>query len=622
MNGYRRWKRFGFGVTLAAAMFAARSGSAQFLEFEDAEFFRPTTDAGDFIQVYDSDWIPPGKFTLGAYGDYARNPLEIQFEDSEDRFSKVVEQLGTIQAIGAIGVLDRFSLGVRVPGYILQTEDSILGSDGGTEAEFGDVSLNGTITLLSRQQTGGVGLAIVPEVTFPTGNRRAFAGTGKFGYGGFLVLDGAPTDDLRFGLNLGGFVRDEFGGGPLEDEGDAFNDQFRAGGAVAFDMGDTATAIVEAVAAADTNSPFDQDFKTPVDVLGALRFHLGPIDLTVGGGAGVTRGQGSPDFRVFLGVTPPKPPTDEVGPGVNDLGQSRKTFAVKDNDRDGRPSPGDAIEYRILMVNSGSATIENVTVTDAIPAQTRYVRGTIKIDGQPMTDGAGDDNAELVEGPSITFRLPQIEAAPGRNEIPLSFEVEIDREIRQLTTIVNQAYAEAEGIPNFPLPPTEVTVFPSIRDTERVVVTPDRIELTEDIHFEFDKAVIQRESFSILQELAGVLQQYPQLRIRVEGNTDSVGTESYNQKLSELRALAVRDFLVGAGISKDRLEHAGRGENNPIASNDTPTGRAKNRRTEFLVLNPDALGDKTIERKTEDTDLAPESEPGWLKRGERHPDGQ
>jgi uncharacterized repeat protein (TIGR01451 family) len=352
-----------------------------------------------------------------------------------------------------------------------------------------------------------------------------------------------------------------------------------------------------------------------------MRVNLGPVDLTAGGGGGLTIGQGSPDFRLFVGVTTPKPSYEKV-PAGGDLSQSAKTYNVIDRDSDGRTSPGDLLEYRINIVNSGEGEATNVVVVDPIPDRTRFVPGSLKIDGRPATDAVDGDPAEFDAGPParVGFSVPVLPAPPAKNDAVASFQVEIDSNITEITTIVNQAMASAAGIPQFPLPPTTTSVFPAIAEHEHVIVGPEKLELTEEIHFEFDKAIIQRESWPILKELADVLKTYPDLRVRIEGHTDSVGSDSYNQRLSERRALAVRDFLVGLGISKERLEWAGYGESKPIASNDTAVGRAKNRRTEFPVLNPEALQNRVISPQRYQQDLAPQSEPEWLKQ--KGPEGR
>jgi len=92
-----------------------------------------------------------------------------------------------------------------------------------------------------------------------------------------------------------------------------------------------------------------------------------------------------------------------------------------------------------------------------------------------------------------------------------------------------------------------------------------------------------------LAKVSGIVLAYPSLHLQVEGHTDSVGTDEYNQQLSEKRAGAVRDYLVQQGISADSIEARGFGKTDPIASNQTPEGRQQNRRVE-MVISGDAIG--------------------------------
>lgn len=114
-------------------------------------------------------------------------------------------------------------------------------------------------------------------------------------------------------------------------------------------------------------------------------------------------------------------------------------------------------------------------------------------------------------------------------------------------------------------------------------VTGKRI-IISGIHFEFDKAIIKERSKSILDKVAGILKEHSQMRVRIEGHTDSKGSDEYNDRLSEERARAVRDYLIGAGIEKERLVAIGRGAKEPIADNSTEESRARNRRIEFVIL--------------------------------------
>jgi outer membrane protein OmpA-like peptidoglycan-associated protein len=107
----------------------------------------------------------------------------------------------------------------------------------------------------------------------------------------------------------------------------------------------------------------------------------------------------------------------------------------------------------------------------------------------------------------------------------------------------------------------------------------------EGVHFEFDKATLTPEAMAILDKAASLLATQEKVVVEVAGHTDSVGTEEYNQKLSERRAIAVKDYLESKGINATRLTAMGYGELQPVASNDTDAGRAQNRRVELIVLD-------------------------------------
>ncbi len=97
-----------------------------------------------------------------------------------------------------------------------------------------------------------------------------------------------------------------------------------------------------------------------------------------------------------------------------------------------------------------------------------------------------------------------------------------------------------------------------------------------------------------LAKVSGIVLAYPSLHLAVEGHTDSIGSDEYNQNLSEQRAEAVRDYFVLQGISANSIEARGLGKTEPIASNDTPEGRQQNRRVE-LILSGDAIGNAIID---------------------------
>lgn len=104
------------------------------------------------------------------------------------------------------------------------------------------------------------------------------------------------------------------------------------------------------------------------------------------------------------------------------------------------------------------------------------------------------------------------------------------------------------------------------------------------IMFEFDKAEILPQSSQILDEITDAMMIIPNLRLEIQGHTDNMGTQEYNLNLSNNRAKAVFDGLVSRGIETRRLRWRGFGMNRPIAPNDTEENKAKNRRTEFVII--------------------------------------
>ncbi len=105
------------------------------------------------------------------------------------------------------------------------------------------------------------------------------------------------------------------------------------------------------------------------------------------------------------------------------------------------------------------------------------------------------------------------------------------------------------------------------------------------LKFEFDKADLRPEDKELLSRIAGILMTSHDYTISVNGHTDDVGTDAYNQKLSERRAQAVRDYLVKAGLSAEILSVEGHGKSRPLVTGNTDAARAKNRRVELGIVN-------------------------------------
>lgn len=105
----------------------------------------------------------------------------------------------------------------------------------------------------------------------------------------------------------------------------------------------------------------------------------------------------------------------------------------------------------------------------------------------------------------------------------------------------------------------------------------------EGTNFDFDKATLRPAAMAKLDHATEVMTNHAGIKVNVEGHTDSVGSDAYNEKLSDRRAKSVVDYLVGRGIDASRLMPTGYGEGRPVATNDTAEGRAQNRRVDLVV---------------------------------------
>jgi OOP family OmpA-OmpF porin len=115
-----------------------------------------------------------------------------------------------------------------------------------------------------------------------------------------------------------------------------------------------------------------------------------------------------------------------------------------------------------------------------------------------------------------------------------------------------------------------------------VIVTDCEVKITQQIHFEFNKAKIRPESFPVLDAVVDVLNKMPSIRIEVQGHTDNKGGAAYNKGLSDRRSASVKEYLVGHGLDPNRLTSHGYGFDRPLVPNDTDQNRALNRRVQFV----------------------------------------
>jgi OOP family OmpA-OmpF porin len=137
--------------------------------------------------------------------------------------------------------------------------------------------------------------------------------------------------------------------------------------------------------------------------------------------------------------------------------------------------------------------------------------------------------------------------------------------------------------PAAPAPAPAAAPAPAPRPAAAAPVT-EKVTLAADVLFDFDKSIVKPEGKSKLDDLVAKLKAVNLEVVIAIGHTDSIGSDAYNQKLSVRRAEAVKGYLVSKGIPANRVYTEGKGEKQPVASNKTKDGRAKNRRVEIEVV--------------------------------------
>ncbi|NYT85697.1 outer membrane protein OmpA [Pollutimonas harenae] len=139
---------------------------------------------------------------------------------------------------------------------------------------------------------------------------------------------------------------------------------------------------------------------------------------------------------------------------------------------------------------------------------------------------------------------------------------------------------------NFWTPATGIPGCDGVPVAEAPVVAPTatKVVLNADTFFDFDKSTLKPEGRQVLDQVASQAATINLETLIATGHTDSIGTEAYNQGLSERRANSVKEYLISKGVAADRIYTEGKGETSPVASNSTREGRAQNRRVEIEIV--------------------------------------
>ncbi|MCK6548379.1 OmpA family protein [Myxococcota bacterium] len=507
------------------------------------------------------------EYSIGLYAHYVRNPL-VLFADRL-QVGEVVAHRVSMDLAGTIGLLSWLDASIAIPLTFYQSGDPDLPTGALSAAGLRDLRLS-MKAAVSQATTGFLGLAFVPEVTIPVGSTDAFLGDGNVTFTPQLVVD--RTIDVAWGMRaaLAAGVRirprSEIGNITVDDEL-----VYRVGLGVGLPnfLDAHPEAIAELSGTGGLADFFAKREQNALEGTLAMRASFEVDDAhrlgTIAGVTiGATRGYGAPDFQVFTGVTYSKQLTDRDGDGIwddedlcPDDPEDRDGFEDSDgcpeadNDRDGIPDTADKCP-------------------DDPEDKDRFE----DLDGCPEPDN--DRDGILDRDDKCPLDPEDLDGFQDDDGCP---EPDNDR----------------DGIPDEKDKcPTEKEVINGVDDEDgcpdegavNVEVTSEKVTINEKIMFEYDSAIIQQVSYSILNQVALVLLANPQLKkVRVEGHTDERGSDDYNLELSQRRSESVAEYLVKRGVNANRLEAVGYGEQRPVDPAKNEEAYAKNRRVEFTILD-------------------------------------
>ena len=264
-------------------------------------------------------------------------------------------------------------------------------------------------------------------------------------------------------------------------------------------------------------------------------------------------------------------------------------FGGTDTDGDGIYDKDDACpEEAGLEIFNGCPDSDNDGIQDS-KDDCPNTAGLAEFNGCPDADGDGvmdkDDKCPSVAGLKSMMGCPDADGdgvADGDDNCPNEAGVAANNGCPWPDTDGDGILDKDDKCPN-EVGTAANNGCPEVKPTEEVMETLN--SYSRSILFNSGKASFQKSTDQVLQAMTAIFKEYPRANFSIEGHTDSDGSKSMNQALSERRANAVRDYLIANGIAADRLTAGGFGEDNPIANNRTRAGKKENRRVEVKLKN-------------------------------------
>ncbi len=584
-------------VALISSLVSPREASAQTAQPQSVDLpkLNPSAPGDRFFGVPSP--FAAGKATIhaGALLDYAHSPL-ILVDGTGKRVGGIIDHQMFLHLGVNIALFHRLALNVDMPFALLNRGDGVVtgGSSRFTspnQAAIGDLRLGARIRLFGEYHDP-FQIGIGGYLWAPTGTRDAFVTDGKVRGQPHLLL-GGRADRFIWSAMLGPTLRSS-----VQIANVKLGHQFDWGAGVGLLLGANRQFQigVETSGGVTLTEPAKRSTNAEL-LLGAKYRVVSPLELGLAVGPGLTNGVGTPDVRAVFGIqyTPEvaAPAADRDGdriPDASDACPDVRGVASDDPKKNGCPPPTDRDGDGIL--DGADACVDVPGKPSADP----------KKNGCPVADSDEDGIVDDLDACPDVRGVPSDD--PKENGCPAPSDKDGDGVVDELDACPDlPGVATNDPKTNGCPPDSDGDGFRDDQDacphekgvddpdpTKRgcpksVRVTDKEIIILEQVQFDTGKATIKKVSDPLLDAVAGVLKEHPEIaKIEVQGHTDDRGAKALNQRLSQDRAAAVVKAMEKRGIDGARLVAKGYGPDVPIAANDTDAGRSKNRRVQFVVL--------------------------------------
>jgi len=532
------------GVTAALLGVTAPASAQQQTEIAgvNANNLDPAPAGDRAFGVQSPDARGQALFRAMVLFDYVNDPVVLYNSETDEEIGAVVSDQFWLHLSPSFALADRVLFSLDLPIALIQSGDDNLplianrqvqAADG---TELGDLRLGARVRLLGEPDTGlqlGAGL----HFWLPTGPDDSYASDEGVRGSPFIVFGGSE-ESFAWSAQLGALFRP--GKRMLGDAPVGTAVTFGAG--VFFLVDEERTVqigpeLYGLTTVSEGGSAFATD-STSIEALFSVRWRIGGGDFVIGAGAGPGFGRaiGAPDFRV-VAMAGYLPETDS---------------GRKDRDGDDVPDDKDACPD-----DAGVKTPD--PATNGCPAPP----------GDQDADGVKDE----VDKCPTEWGEKENEGCPK------------DRD-KDGVADYEDACPDEPGL-HYDEPEHNGCPRARVVEEENAIIISERVE------FDHGKATIKPESDDLLDDVAKVLKENPEIEeVEIQGHTDNTGPADVNRRLSNERAYAVRKALIDRGVEKKRLTAKGYGPDKPIAGNDSDAGRTKNRRVEFKITKGPGAGAK------------------------------